>query len=89
MYYGPKMSPTGDGKGLLMSYDRGVYSFFCQTANNCFWKEENYQLKTSRTKHLMMTIPSHFMEDCDLESELFAKIKGKDDYWLESFQHWN
>lgn len=61
---GPRMTTTGDGNGLLMSYKKKVYSFHCTSPNNCFWQEEKYELQISRNRHLFLTVPSAVIEEC-------------------------
>ena len=65
------MTRTGDGKGLLMSYKKKVYSFHCTSQNNCFWQEENYELQIYRTYHLFLTVPSSLVEDCCHPDEIW------------------
>ena len=60
----PRMTPTADGKGLLMTYEKGVYGFHCTSANDCHWTKKNYELQISREQHLFLTVPSSLVEDC-------------------------
>ena len=62
--WGPKMTPTADGKGLLMTYEKGVYGFHCTSANDCYWTKKDYELQISGISHLFMTLPSSLVEDC-------------------------
>ena len=62
--WGPRMTPTADGKGLLMTFEKGVYGFQCTSANNCYWTKKDYELQISRTDHLFLTVPSSLVEDC-------------------------
>ena len=64
---GPKMTTTSDGKGLIMTYEKAVYSFHCKSQTNCFWTKEETQLQISRKYHMMLTIPSTLVENCDCE----------------------
>ena len=61
---GAKITTTADGKGLLMTYKKGVYDFHCTSANECHWKKKNYELQISRQNHLFLTVPSSLVEDC-------------------------
>lgn len=61
------MTPTGDGKSLVMTYQRGIYSFHCKSRTNCYWNTTEYELEISREAHIMMTIPSSLVENCDCE----------------------
>ena len=61
---GAKITTTADGKGLLMTFKKGVYGFECTSANDCFWAKKDYELQISRTYHLFLTVPSSLVEDC-------------------------
>ena len=61
---GAKITTTADGKGLLMTYVKGVYGFECTSANDCYWTKKNYELQISRQAHLFLTVPSSLVEDC-------------------------
>ena len=63
MGYGPRMTPTATNK-LLMTYFERVYSFKCRSSNDCFWEKENYELKTARSWHVMLSVPSPLVENC-------------------------
>ena len=64
MYYGSKMSPTADGKGLLLSYEKSIYEFNCQTETNCWFTETDIELQISRIFHLMFQVPSTLLNEC-------------------------
>ena len=61
---GARITTTADGKGLLMTYQNGVYGFHCTSANECHWKKKDTKLQISRTSHIFMTVPSSLVEDC-------------------------
>ena len=65
----PRMSQTIDGKGLLMTYGKSVYSFVCNNPNDCYWKKEKYQLEIPRFYHIMMNIPSSLIENCNCKTD--------------------
>ena len=65
--YGAKMTTTGNGKGLLMTYLTKIYSFDCDSPTTCFWIEEETKLKIGRDFHLMLTVPTSVVEDCDCQ----------------------
>merc|ERR1711971_686412 len=67
MRAGPRMAPTGDGKGLIMTYGFGVYSFHCDSPIQCFWKTESYELQQGKIFPLMIPAPAFVIENCDLE----------------------
>ena len=76
----PKMTPTADGKGLLMSFNAGifknkntkygktnpsyVYGFHCASPNECFWEKKEYELKSITYGNQFLTVPSSLVEDC-------------------------
>ena len=61
---GVRITTTADGKGLLMTYIKGVYDFHCTSANECYWQKKNYELQISRQNHIFLTVPSSLVEDC-------------------------
>jgi len=62
--YGPRMTHTADKKNLLMTYEKGIYSFNCRSSNDCHWTKESYELEISRRYHILMTVPSSLVENC-------------------------
>ena len=62
---GPRISPTAGNKGLLMTYQNDVYSFHCESHIQCYWRLEEYKLKVERFAHVMMTVPSSLIKDCN------------------------
>ena len=71
---GAKITTTADGKGLLMTYNKGIYDFQCTSANNCFWTKKDYELQISRAYHLFLTVPSSLLEDCYCTEVVFANF---------------
>ena len=61
---GPRMSPTAGNKGLIMTYEKDVYSFHCESHVQCYWRLEECELKIKRHIHVMMTVPSSLVKDC-------------------------
>ena len=61
------MTTTGNGKGLLMTYKKAIYSFDCDSPTTCFWTEEETKLKISRRNHIMLTVPTSVVDDCDCQ----------------------
>jgi len=66
--FGPQMSQIGDGSELLMTYEKGVYSFHCddlgpEGTTQCYWSS-GIDLKVERQYHVMMTVPSSIVEEC-------------------------
>ena len=64
---GPKITTTADGKGLLMSYGRSLYSFSCQSMSRCSWDTNQIELKISRSEHVMMRVPASMVENCECQ----------------------
>jgi len=62
--YEPQMTHTYNKKGLLMTYERGIYSLQCRSSNDCYWTKESYELETSRESHVMIMVPSSLVENC-------------------------
>ena len=67
MTQGAEMGPTGDGKGLIMAYRRGLYSFHCDTPSQCYWRTEEHELHLSKRLSVMIPAPSYVIENCDCE----------------------
>ena len=61
---GSRMSQTRDEKGLIMTYEKGVYFFHCDSATQCYWKKKKFTLKINRVRHIMLTVPSTLVEKC-------------------------
>ena len=74
---GAAISPTPDGKGLHMTFEKNVYSFHCQSKTQCNWVTEKYELQTSRRYHLMITVPSVLLENCGCELNSSGDCKCK------------
>ena len=64
MDWRPAMTKTGDGQGLLLTYNKGVYSFFCENATNCYWKSKPYSLEIERPFHVMFRVPASLVDEC-------------------------
>ena len=62
---GPRMSPTAGNKGLLMTYLKNVYSFHCESDIQCYWRVEEFDLKIERDMHVMMTVPTSLVKNCN------------------------
>ena len=65
--YGPRMTPTGNGRGMIMSYQDKIFSFHCESRTNCYWNTKETRLDIRRTWHIMLTVPSTLVENCDCE----------------------
>jgi len=62
--WGPKMSTTKNKNQLLLTYGKGIYSFNCRSSDDCYWEKKNQELKTSRTRHVLMKVPASLVENC-------------------------
>ena len=61
----PRIGLAGNNNNLLLTYEKSVYSFHCDTPNQCYLKTEPYNLEISRTSHLMMTVQSYLLDQCN------------------------
>ena len=64
MEYGPRMTTTKNKNQLLMTYEKGIYSFNCRSSDDCYWEKKDFELKTSRSFHVMMEVPASLVENC-------------------------
>ena len=70
----PRMTSIDGDKGLLMTFDKGVYSFQCITRTQCFWNTEEYELNINRDfGHIMMLVPTSLIGEqsncgCELDA---------------------
>ena len=61
----PKMTTTGAGDGLMMTYKKGIYRFKCVSSDSCFFeKDGGDKLKFKRTWHIQLAVPASLVEDC-------------------------
>jgi len=64
MYSGPRMTTAKDKNQLLMTYEKGIYSFNCRSSDDCYWEKKNQKLKTYREQHVLMKVPAPLVENC-------------------------
>ena len=57
MRYNPKMSPTPDGKSVILTYKKQIYQLNCQKGRQCTWETLPNELQISRTEHIQLTVP--------------------------------
>ena len=67
--YGLEMVTTSQGDGLIMTNHRDVFMFTCKfklskIRSDCKWSKEPYSLQISRIGHLMLPVPTSFLENC-------------------------
>ena len=61
---GLKMATTSQGDGLIMTFDKEVYTFKCTSETDCKWSKEPYSLQISRRAHEMLPGSTSFLENC-------------------------
>ena len=64
MFYGPKMIPTPDFKGALLTHGNEIYELNCFSLENCQWKKKSQNLEVSRKGHILLHIPIEFLKKC-------------------------
>ena len=69
------MATTGNGRGLIISHDKELYSFKCKSQQNCFWTKEETELQISRDDHMMITVPSTLVDNCDCDLDTNGNCK--------------
>ena len=62
--YGPRMTTTADNFGLLMTQEKSIYSFKCQSSDSCRWRKKKNELKISRIYHVLMSVPASLVKNC-------------------------
>ena len=63
------MTPTADGKGLLLSYWDSVYTFNCHKGgvgmlDYCSFTPTGIKLKERSHNPIMLTVPSSLLSEC-------------------------
>ena len=61
---GPRMTTTGKGDGLIMTYKTGIYRFKCDSSESCFFEKDDVELKIERRWHILLSVPKTLIEDC-------------------------
>ena len=61
---GPDIVTTSQGDGLIMTNEKGVYTFKCSSKTACKWSKETYSLQISRYWHVMLPVSISFLENC-------------------------
>ena len=59
----PRIATTAKGDGLIMTYEKSIYSFKCVSSDSCFFQKDG-DLKINRTWHILLTVPASLVEDC-------------------------
>jgi len=63
--YGDQMTPTQNGDGVLLTSGYDIFKLDCTSTTSCLWKKEPNSLKIYRRHHLMFTVPSKLLENCN------------------------
>jgi len=61
---GPRMTTTKNKNQLLMTYEKGIYSFNCRSGDDCYWEKKTSELQSYRRYHIMMKVPASMVENC-------------------------
>ena len=68
-----QITPTTDGDndntGLLMTFQKRIYTFHCDNADECYWKTADTKLNIWRGHHLMLSVPSYIVNGCNEEEK--------------------
>ena len=61
----PRMSPTPDGKSVILTYEKKIYRLNCQKGRHqCTWEELPNELQIDRTYHIQLTVPKKALNNC-------------------------
>ena len=63
MNYCPRMSPTPDGKSVILTYDKKIYRLNCQKGRQCTWETLPNELQISRVGHIQLTVPKQVLNN--------------------------
>ena len=63
--FGPQMTTTQDGDGVLLTHMKDIFKLDCTNTTSCLWRKEPNNLKINRNWHLMFTVPSTLLENCN------------------------
>ena len=62
---GPRMSPTPDGKSVILTYEKKIYRLICQKGRQCTWETLPNELQISRSyAHIQLTVPKKVLNNC-------------------------
>jgi len=62
---GPQITTTRNGDGLLLTHRKAILKLDCTSTTSCLWKKEPNSLQVHRYHHLMFTVPSTLLENCN------------------------
>ena len=61
---GHRMSPTTDGKSVILTYEKQIYRLNCQKGRQCTWETLANVLQISRRGHIQLTVPKKVLNNC-------------------------
>ena len=79
----PRMTTTENKNQLLMTYEKGIYSFHCRSSDDCYWERKTNELQISRGSHVMVKVPASMVEKC----ESFMSTKDSSFYFWGILPH--
>ena len=62
--WGVRMATTSQGDGLIMTFEKDVYTFKSESENSFKWSKEPFNLLVARMDHAMLPVPTSFLEHC-------------------------
>ena len=62
--YNARMSPTPDGKSVILTYGKNIYRLNCQKGCQCTWETLPNEIQISRTSHIQLTVPKKALNNC-------------------------
>jgi len=65
LYYGAQMTTTQNGDSVLLTYGKDIFKLYCTNTTSCLWKKESNSLQIYRQWHLIFTVPSTLLENCN------------------------
>ena len=78
---GPKMTTTQNGDGVLLTHQKDIFKLDCTSHTSCIWKKESNSLQINRKRHLMFTVPSTILENCNNWQDTY--IYGHNTNWIK------
>ena len=62
--YGLRMSPTPDGKSVILTHEKQIYRLNCQKGRRWTWETLPNELQISRKGHIQLTVPKNVLNNC-------------------------
>ena len=59
-----RMSPTPDGKSVILTHEKKIYRLDCQKGRQCTWETLPNELQISRRGHIQLTVPKKVLSNC-------------------------